>query len=116
MSLQEVDSKVQSSSLPFLGGTTNVINDQNLQEPIAEVKVGVDMLSRNVDIALARQVGNEANTIGPSRSTMHGKIYLPPFRSLYFFHKFCCLYCSLISKKVLTLVLCTFTTWTFFFQ
>lgn len=69
--INEVDSKVQSSSLPFLGGTTNVINDQNLQEPIAEVKVGVDMLSRNVDIALARQVGNEANTIGPSRSTMH---------------------------------------------
>ncbi|XP_021685397.2 AMP deaminase isoform X2 [Hevea brasiliensis] len=72
-----VDSKVQNTSLPFGVDGTNVITDQNLEDPRGEEKIGIDMPGRKVDRGSVRQVGNEAafnSTILHLRTTMHDSV------------------------------------------
>ncbi|XP_015575300.1 probable AMP deaminase [Ricinus communis] len=75
--VHDVDSKVQSSSVPPSGGDSiNSIHDQNIRDTRGETEV-VDSLGIKVDTSSLHQVRNDpafAMTILPPRLTMHESV------------------------------------------
>ncbi|XP_065860899.1 probable AMP deaminase [Euphorbia lathyris] len=73
----EVDSKVQNSTLPFGSDGCSDSQDQNLRDTRGEAIVGVSPLDRKVDAPSVHQVGNESSfaaLILPPRTSVHESV------------------------------------------
>ena len=73
--MQDVDTKIQSSSVPPFRGD----NENNIQDQKGEEKFGADPLGIKVDTSSLHQVGNDsafASAIVPPRMTVHGTFKL----------------------------------------